>query len=118
MYVNGYVLSVPEEKKEAYVREAKIFAEIVMDFGALEIFTNWELEVPDGDQTDFRKAVKAKTGEKIVFSWVVWPDKETEINGHKGMMEDPRMKEIEEMSFDGKRMIIGNFEPILSHHKD
>ena len=31
----------------------------------------------------------------------------------KWMMEDPRMKQNEEMPFDGKRMIIGGFAPIL-----
>ena len=79
MYVNGYVLSVPEEKKEAYVREAKIFAEIVMDFGALEIFTNWELEVPDGDQTDFRKAVKAKPVKRSFFRGLCGPIKKPKL---------------------------------------
>ena len=47
MYVNTYVLSVPEEKKDEYIRIANVFAEVAKDFGALEIFENWELEVPD-----------------------------------------------------------------------
>ena len=77
MYVNGYVLGVPAEMKEAYIAVTKTFAEVAKDFGALEIFENWELEVPDGEQTDYRRAVKALPGEKIVFSWVVWPDRKT-----------------------------------------
>jgi len=118
MYVNGYILSVPEGKKDAYVAATKIFAEIAKDFGALEIFENWELEVPDGEQTDFRRAVKALPGEKIVFSWVVWPDRKTGDIAHKGMWVDPRMKDMGEMPVDGKRMIMGGFEPILTYHKD
>jgi len=117
MYVNGYVLGVPEEKKAAYVAIAKIFAEVAKDFGALEIFENWELEVPDGEQTDYRRAVKALPGEKIVFSWVVWPDRETGAKAHKGMFADPRMAEMGEMPFDGKRMILGGFEPILTYRR-
>jgi len=35
MYVNTYVLSVPEEKKDDYVRIANVFAELAKDFGAL-----------------------------------------------------------------------------------
>ena len=58
MYVNTYILAVPEEKKDEYVRIAEKYAEIAKDFGALEIFENWELEVPDGEQTDYRKAVQ------------------------------------------------------------
>jgi len=117
MYVNTYIMGVPEEKKETYLALSKLFAEVAKDFGALEIFENWELEVPDGEQTDYRRAVKALPGEKIVMSWVVWPDRETGDIAHKGMWADPRMEDIGEMPFDGKRMIMGGFEPILSYHK-
>jgi uncharacterized protein YbaA (DUF1428 family) len=33
------------------------------------------------------------------------------------MFADPRMNELGEMPFDGKRMILGGFEPILSYRK-
>jgi uncharacterized protein YbaA (DUF1428 family) len=118
MYINGYVLAVPDEMKEAYVAMAKIFAEVAIEFGALEIFENWEVEVPDGEQTDFRRAVKALPGEKIVFSWVIWPDRSAGEAAHKGMWSDPRMESFENIPFDGKRMIMGGFEDILSFHKD
>ena len=72
-------------------------AEIAKDFGALEIFENWEREVPDGKHTDFRKAVKAEPGEKIVLAWIVWPDRETAAIAHKGMFADPRMAEVGEL---------------------
>ena len=117
MYVNTYVLSVPEEKKNEYARIAKVYAEVARDFGALEIFENWELEVPDGEHTDYRKAVKAERGEKIVLSWVIWPDRETGAQAHKAMFADPRMAEVGEMPFDTKRMILGGFEPILRYRK-
>jgi uncharacterized protein YbaA (DUF1428 family) len=117
MYVNGYVLAVPDEKKDAYAAAARVFAEVARDFGAVEIFENWELEVPDGEHTDYRRAVKALPGEKIVLSWVVWPDRKTGALAHRGMWEDPRMKTIGEMPFDGKRMIMGGFEPLLVYHR-
>ena len=115
MYINTYVLSVAETKKEDYIRIANIFAEVAKDFGALEIFENWELEVPDGEHTDYRKAVKAEPGEKIVLSWVVWPDRETGAKAHKEMFADQRMLNVGEMPFDSKRMILGGFEPILTY---
>jgi len=118
MYVSTYVLGVLEERKEDYVRIANLFAEIAKDFGALEIFENWELDVPTGEHTDYRKAVKAEPGEKIVLAWIVWPDRETSEAAHKGMFSDPRMPELGEMPFDGKRMILGGFEPILSYRKE
>ena len=117
MYVNTYVLSVPEEKKDDYVRIANIFAEVAKDFGALEIFENWELDIPDGEHTDFRKAVNAEPGEKIVLSWIVWSDREAGAKAHKGMMSDERMAQVGKMPFNGKRMILGGFEPVLTYRK-
>lgn len=118
MYVNIYVLAVHEEKKKDYLREAERFAEVARDFGALEIFENWELEVPDGELTDYRRAVKAEPGEKVVVSWVVWPDREAGAKAHEGMFADPRLAEAGEMPFDGKRMIMGGFEPILAFRRE
>ena len=43
MYVNAYILSVPEKKKGEYVHIAKIYAELAKEYGAIEIFENWEL---------------------------------------------------------------------------
>ena len=117
-YVNTYLLGVPEERKDEYVRIAHLFAEIAKDYGALEIFENWELEVPDGELTDYRKAIRAKPDEKIVLSWIVWPDRETGAIAHKQMYTDPRMAALGQMPFDGKRMILGGFEPILSYRKE
>lgn len=118
MYVNTYVLSVPEEKKQDYVRIANIFADVAKDHGALEIFENWELEVPDGEHTDYRKAVRARPGEKIVVAWVIWPDRQTGAEAHKAMFEDGRMPEVGDMPFDGKHMILGGFEPLLHYRKE
>ena len=117
MYVNGYIIPVPGDKKAAYTALVHAFAEVAKDFGAVEIFENWELEVPDGQHTDYRKAVQATSDEKIVFAWVVWPSRETGAIAHQGMWEDPRMQAIEEIPLDSKRMIMGGFEPILAYRK-
>lgn len=118
MYVNAYVIPVPEHRKADYEKIAHLFAEIAKDFGAVEIFENWETEVPDGEHTDFRKAVQAAPGEKIVLSWIVWPDRETAYIAHEGMFQDGRSAELGEMPFDGKRMILGGFEPLLTYRHD
>jgi uncharacterized protein YbaA (DUF1428 family) len=118
MYVDTCVLGVPEEKKQEYLRIAEVFAEVARDFGAVEIFENWELDVPDGELTDYRRAVQAEPGEKIVVSWIVWPDRETSARAHEGMFTDPRIAEVGEMPFVGKRMIMGSFEPILAYRKE
>ena len=114
MYINGFVLAVPEDNKEAYRKVAEGFWEIAKDYGAKTQVEAWEVDVPDGKITDFRRAVNAEAGEKIVFSWVLWDDKETADAAHGKMMADPRMKEFgEDTPFDGKRVVYGGFEPLL-----
>src|SRR5216684_4196745 len=77
MYIAGFVIPVPEEKMEAYRKWAENGAAIFREYGCIEIVDSWEDNVPGGKYTDFRRAVDAKDGEKIVFSWQVWPDKAT-----------------------------------------
>jgi uncharacterized protein YbaA (DUF1428 family) len=43
--------------------------------------------------------------ETVVFSWIMWPDRATRDEGMKKAMAD---------AFDGKRMIFGGFQTILS----
>ena len=45
----------------------------------------------------------------------VWSASDEEVRDAAGkkMQEDPRMKEMENMPFDGKRMIFGGFEVLL-----
>lgn len=114
MYIQGFIVPVPANKQDAYREVAEGFWPIARDFGAIEHVEAWEADVSDGKRTDFRKAVAVKDGEKVVFSWVMWPDKATCEAGSKAMMDDPRMQEFgDEMPFDGKRMVYGGFEPLL-----
>ncbi|HTN15352.1 MAG TPA: DUF1428 domain-containing protein [Sphingomonadaceae bacterium] len=114
MYIQGFIVPVPAANKDAYCDVAEKFWEIAEDFGALQQVEAWEVEVPDGKVTDFRRAVNLEEGEKVVFSWVTWPDKATADAAHEKMMSDPRMEEFgDTMPFDGKRMVLGGFEPLL-----
>ena len=119
MYVNGFVLAVPEENKDAVRKMSEAWWEIAKDYGALEQVENWEANLPDGEQTDFRRAVHLKEGEKVMFSWVVWPDKETADASEEKMTSDPRFNTLGDTPlFDGKRMIYGSFEPLVWRRRD
>lgn len=119
MYIQGFLVPVPGDKKEEYRKIGAQFAEIMKDYGLIEDVEAWESDVPDGEHTDFRKAVKIEDGEKVVFSWMVWPDKATSEAAHEKMMTDPRFKEFgDAMPFDGKRMIYGGFEPLVVFGRD
>lgn len=114
MYIQGFLVPVPEDKKSEYVDVARYVGEVMKDFGAVEIVEGWEEDVLDGKTTDFRQAVKAEEGEKIVFSWVIWPDKATADEAHSKMMDDERMKGEFNPPFDGKRMVFGGFSPVYT----
>ena len=114
MHLDGFVIPVPEGKREEFLAMAQWFDQAMIDHGALEVVEGWEIDIPDGKRTDLRKAVAAEPGEKIVFSWILWPDKETADAAHEAIHEDERFKAMSEMPFDGRRMIFGSFEPIVS----
>ncbi len=114
MYVQGFILPVPAERKAEYRTFAQKTAAVMSEYGLIENIQAWEDDVPDGEHTDFRKAVKLEDGEKVVFTWLLWPDKSTCDGAHEQMASDPRVKEFgEQIPFDRKRMIVGGFEPIV-----
>jgi len=113
-YVDGLVLPVSPAKKEAYLQLAQKAAGDFAKHGALRVMEAWGDDIPDGKQTDFRRAVQAKEGENVVFSWIEWPDKATRDAAWAVMMEDPDMKPDQgDMPFDGTRMFWGGFDVIL-----
>ena len=114
MYVSGLVIPVPEDKLEAYRRWAENGARIFKAYGCLEIVESWEDFVPDGSQTDFRKAVAARPGEKIVFTWQIWPDKASFYAAEEKMHQDGSLDTEGEPPFDARRLILGCFSPIFT----
>lgn len=112
-YVDGFVVAVPADNKQAYLESARKALPLFKEYGALRHVECWGDDVPEGKLTDFRRAVKAENGEVVVFSWIEWTSKEARDAGMKKVMEDPRMKEMSDMPFDGKRMIFGGFQTIL-----
>ncbi len=117
MYVDGYVLAVPEENLAAYRRMARKGGAIWMEYGALEYRENIEDDVQPGKHTSFPQAVKRKPGELVVFSWIVYKSKAQRDRINAKVMKDPRLAEFanpKNLPFDGKRMFWGGFKPLVS----
>ena len=113
-YADGYVIPVPNGKKEAYRELAAKAADVYKEYGATRVVEAWGDDVPDGKVTDFKRAVKATPNESVVFSFVEWPDKATRDEGWKKVMKDPRMQpDKDNMPFDSQRMFWGGFAPLL-----
>ena len=112
-YVDGFVIPVRAGEKEAYRAIASKAAPIFKEHGATSVVECWGDDLPEGKVTDFKRAVKAEAGENVVFSWIVWPSKQTRDAGNKKVMEDPRMKMGSDMPFDMQRMFFGGFEVLV-----
>ncbi len=114
-YVDGFVLAVATADREKYRQFAADVAPMFKEYGALEIVECWGDDVPDGEVTSFPMAVQCRDDETVVFSWIVWPSREIREQGMEKMMADPRMQPgAMEVPFDGKRMIMGGFEVLLT----
>ena len=117
-FVDGFLMAVSEEKKDVFIDHAKMTDSIFMELGALRVVECWEADVPDGTQTDFRKAVQLEPGERVVFSWIEWPDQATRdvaMSKMQTLAETDERFDAEKhpVPFDGMRMVFGGFTPVV-----
>jgi uncharacterized protein YbaA (DUF1428 family) len=113
-YVDGFVLAVKKDRLEAYKAMAELGREVWLDHGATGYVEAVADDVPYGELTSFPRAVQAADDEIVIFSWVTYPSRAVRDEVMKKVMADKRMKQdMENMPFDGKRMIFGGFETIV-----
>ena len=111
-YVDGWVLSVPRRKLATYKRMARMAARVWKEHGALEFR---ECMADDtntkGMGVPFPRFAKAKAGEVVFFSYVVYRSRAHRDAVNKRVMKDPRMNAMPpDMPFDAKRMAYGGFK--------
>ncbi len=116
-YTDGFVVPVPNGKRDAYRELASKMAGVFRQKGATRVIESIADDVKRGEVTDFYRAVKAEDGETVVFSFIEWPDKATRDDAWKAIMADESLKPEGEMPFVGQRMFWGGFEPIVDTAK-
>ena len=112
-YVDGFVVPVPKAKIDAYRAMAEKAGKIWKEYGALEVHECIADDVKPGKFTSFPQSVDLKDDETVIFSWIVYPDRATRDKCNEKVMADPRLNEMKDMPFDGKRMIMGGFQPLV-----
>ena len=115
-YVDGFVVPVPQKNLAAYRRMARKAGKIWREHGALEYIECVADDVKPGKLTSFPQAVKLKADEVVVFSWIVYNSRKERDRINKKVMSDPRLTEMmnpKALPFDGKRMFMGGFKPII-----
>ncbi|MDG2518823.1 DUF1428 domain-containing protein [Lysobacter soli] len=115
-YVDGFVLPVPRDKVDDYKKLARMAGKIWLEYGALEYHECLADDVQPGKVTSFPQAVKLKSDEVVVFSWIVYKSRRQRDKINAQVMKDPRLAGMDPKSlpFDGKRMFWGGFKPIVS----
>ncbi|MEM7497199.1 MAG: DUF1428 domain-containing protein [Pseudomonadota bacterium] len=114
-YIDCFAAAVPDENRDRYIVHATDCATVFREYGALQVTECWAEDVPEGQLTSFPLAVKRGEGESVVVGFVVWPSKDVRDEAWSRIMDDPRMKMgPETMPFDGKRLIHGGFDRIVS----
>jgi uncharacterized protein YbaA (DUF1428 family) len=111
-YTDGFVVPVPEGKREDYRAMAAKMAGVFRQHGAGRVIEAIADDVAHGQVTDFYRAVKAEDGETVVFSFIEWPDKATRDTAWEKIMADESLKPAGEMPFAGQRMFWGGFDTI------
>jgi uncharacterized protein YbaA (DUF1428 family) len=116
-YTDGFVVPVPDGKRDSYRELAAKMAGVFRQHGAGRVIEAIAEDVGHGEVTDFYRAVKAEDGETVVFSFIEWPDKATRDTAWQAIMADESLKPEGDMPFNGQRMFWGGFEPIVDTAK-
>jgi uncharacterized protein YbaA (DUF1428 family) len=114
-YVDGFVLAVPRRSLEKYRRIAQRAGKVWKEHGAIEYreCAGDDLRVKMG--VPFPRLARVKSGERVVFSWIVYKSRAHRDRVNAKVMKDPRMATMmkEPMPFDVKRMAYGGFKVIV-----
>jgi len=115
-YVDGFVVPVPKKKLAAYRRMAAKAGRIWREHGALEFRECIADDVKWGKRTSFPRSVKQKTGETVMFSYIVYKSRAARDRINAKVMKDKRLAKMmnpKAMPFDAKRMIWGGFKTVV-----
>ena len=115
-YVDGYVLPVPKKKLAAYRRMAQLAGKVWREHGALDYkeCVGDDLNVDMG--TPFPRSMRLKSGETVIFSYIVFKSRAHRDRVNATVMKDPRIAEsmdTKAMPFDVKRMVYGGFKVLV-----
>ncbi|MCI0708208.1 MAG: DUF1428 domain-containing protein [Ignavibacteriae bacterium] len=115
-YVDGYVIPVKKKNLKAYRQMAALGAKLWKKYGALEYFECVGDDLNPKWGAKFPKTVKAKKGETVIFSFIVYKSRAHRDSVNTKVMQDPAMndpKYANKMPFDLKRMVTGGFKVIV-----
>ena len=114
-YVDGYVLPIPKKNLSAYRGMAKLGARVWRKHGALEYVECTGEDLRSKWGVTFPRAAKAKPGETVVFSYIVYKSRAHRDRVNARVMKDPQLAKMMNMPmpFEVKRMVYGGFKVLV-----
>jgi len=115
-YVDGFVIAIPKKAVARYRKIASIACKVWMELGAVNYVESVGDDLAIKFGVPFLKLAKAKKGETVVFSWIVYKSKAARDRINKKVMKDPRLAPFMTpgaMPFDMKRMSMGGFKVLV-----
>jgi uncharacterized protein YbaA (DUF1428 family) len=115
-YVDGFVMPVPKKNLAAYRLMAQKAGRIWREHGALEYMECVGDDLKPKFGALFPKMAKLKSGETVVFSWIVYKSRAHRDRVNAKVMKDPRLAasmDPASMPFDMKRMAYGGFKVLV-----
>jgi len=116
MYIDAVVVPVPKRKLAAYRAMARKSGKVWREHGALEYLECVADDVKPGKRTSFPQSVKLKSGETVVFAYIVYKSRAQRDRTMAKVMKDKRLADMmdpKKLPFDGKRMFWGGFKPLV-----
>jgi uncharacterized protein YbaA (DUF1428 family) len=114
-YVDGFVIPIARSKVPAYRRMAQQAGKVWKRYGALEFreCVGDDLDVKLGKS--FASLARAKRGETVFFSYIVYRSKAHRNQVNAKVMKDPSMAnmDMKDMPFDVRRMAYGGFKVLV-----
>jgi uncharacterized protein YbaA (DUF1428 family) len=117
-YTDGFVIPVQKKKLKQYFQIAKKAGKVWRDHGALDYkeCLGDDLTSAAAFAMPFPKGIRVKSGETVVFSFIVYKSKAHRDKVNAAVMKDPRLAEMcdpKKMPFDCKRMLYGGFKVVV-----
>jgi uncharacterized protein YbaA (DUF1428 family) len=109
------VAPVKTARKADYIKTSTELSALFLAHGALSYVECWGDDVPMGERTSLPRAVELAADETCAVSFITYPDKATRDACMGAVMANPRADALmQDMPLDGKRMIFGGFEAIVT----
>lgn len=114
-YVDGFVLPIPRDRLDAYLRLAQAAAEIWKEHGALDYREYVGDDLTLEGTRSFTEAATAAQDEVVIFGWVAFDSRESRDRVNQKVATDPRMADLmaPDSGFDAARMAYGGFRAFV-----